>query len=391
MVKILKWLQKIISKITRGGLDKMAKDVYIYYSGPTDDTGKRIAEALKVEHGKKKPAAAQKGRIIIGWGCKTKDKVTFGANDVILNHPDNIRTNRNKLMTLEVLKKAGVPVADFMTADKALASLDAARGAMGLPLVGRKKFHQGGKDFWTCLTRGQVQRAIKNGAEYFQNYLAIETEYRLHVFQGEVINMQKKVERDDLETAYVEQHGNRIQNIAEKNNVKLDKTTAEYVLKNLGKRQGHADQIIKSNTRGWKFSQIKTANKELQEAAVNAVKAIGLDFGAVDCCLTENGNPFVIEVNTGPGLQGTPFDAYIEVFKKTIAKINKPVEKRPVSEAAVDKTKNNAVKVPDLRTSKSGSVKATLAAKAALMSEMIANADEDEAAALQNVLKKMWG
>jgi glutathione synthase/RimK-type ligase-like ATP-grasp enzyme len=391
MVNILKWFQKIIFKIKRGGLDKMAKDVYIYYSGPTDDTGKRIAEALKVEHGKKKPAALQKGKIIIGWGCKTKDKVNFGANDVVLNHPDNIRTNRNKLKTLEVLKKAGVPVADFITADKVLASLDAARGAMSLPLVGRKKFHQGGKDFWTCLTRGQVQRAIKSGAEYFQNYIAIETEYRLHVFQGEVINMQKKVERDDLETAYVEQHGNRIQNIAEKNNVKLDKTTAEYILKNLGKRQGHADQIIKSNTRGWKFSQIKTAKKELQEAAVNAVKAIGLDFGAVDCCLTEDGSPYIIEVNTGPGLQGTSFDAYIEVFKKAIAKINKPVEKKPAPAKTVDKTKTVATAAKPIPDLKGGSVKDTLAAKAALMSEMIANADEDEAAALQSVLKKMWG
>ena len=383
VVDILKWPRKIISKIIRGGLDKMGKDTYIYYSGPTDDTGKRLAEALGAKHGNTKPAA-KTGMIVVGWGCKTKDRVAMKQHTV-LNHPDKIRTNRDKLKTLSVLKAAGIPVADFVNAGDVLTALSDARSAISLPLIGRKKYHQGGKDFWTCLTRGQVQKAIGQGAEYFQNYLDIVDEYRLHVFNGRVINMQKKTERSNMTAAYKEQHGTRISNIADKNKIALDKNTMEYVLENLGKREERPDQIIKSNIRGWKFSQIKTAKAELKEAAVNAVKAIGLDFGAVDCCMAEGGKPYIIEVNSGPGLQGTPFDAYVAAFKDAIAAINKPVltEKKTAAATAVEvKTKTTAV---------SASAKDRLATKAALMSEMIANADENEATALESVLKKMWG
>lgn len=363
----------------------MGKDAYIYYSGPTDDTGKRLAEALGAKHGKTKPAD-KKSTIVIGWGCKTKESVNLKQHSVI-NHPDKIRKNRNKFSALDILKKAGVPVADFVSSNDVLTALAAARNTINLPLVGRKKYHQGGKEFWTCLTKVQIKRAIDQGAEYFQNYLSIVDEYRLHVFQGKVINMQKKTERKNMAGAFKEQHGTRIANIADKNKVNLDEQTMNYVLDNLGKREEHPDQIIKSNTRGWKFSQIKTAKAELKEAAVNAVKAIGLDFGAVDCCIIEDGKPFIIEVNTGPGLQGSSFDAYVTAFKEAIAKINKPVEKKTVAATTAGKTKTTA-KATNVD---GGSVKEKLATKAALMSEMIAAADEDEAVVMESLLKKMWG
>lgn len=383
MVNIFKWLKKIILKIVNGGLDKMRKDAYVYYSGPTDDTGTRLADAIGAQHGKTKPTGTT-AKIVIGWGCKTKDKVNMTSH-IVLNHPDKIRINRNKYESLNLLKRAGVPIADYVDSAGVLAALSNARSAINLPLVGRKKFHQGGKGFWTCLTKGQVRKAIDQGAEYFQNYLDITDEFRLHVFKGKVINMQKKVERSNMTSAFKEQHGSRIANIAGKNNVSLDKQTMEYVLDNLGKREERPDQIIKSNTRGWKFSQIKTAKDGLRAAAINAVEAIGLDFGAVDCCLTEGGSPYIIEVNTGPGLQGTSFDAYVKVFKDAIAEINKPAAKKATAKPAAKAEIGSAKATGD------GSVKSELASKAALMSEMIANADEGEARALESVLKKMWG
>ena len=46
---------EFFQKKIRGVLDKMKKSAYIWYSGPTDNTGKRLAEALKAGHGKTKP------------------------------------------------------------------------------------------------------------------------------------------------------------------------------------------------------------------------------------------------------------------------------------------------------------------------------------------------
>ena len=389
MVDILKWPKKIISNIIRRRLDKMGKNTYVYYSGPTDDTGKRLAEALNAKHGKVKPTSKE-SMIVIGWGCKTKDRVDLKQHTV-LNHPDRIRNNRNKLGTLMVLKDAKVPVADYIDAGGVIAALNNPKVAINIPLVGRRKYHQGGKGFWMCLTKGQVELAIKQGAEYFQNYLPIVDEYRLHVFKDGIFNMQKKTERSNMASAFKEQHGNRIANIAGKNKVNLDKQTMDYVLENLGKREEHPDQIVKSNSRGWKFSQIKSAPADLRQAAIAAVKAIGLDFGAVDCCVTEDKKVYIIEVNSGPGLQGTPFDAYVTTFKEQIALINKPAPKKSVV-AGVNKAETTAkVSAAGAAVASDGSVKQGLVAKAALMSEMIANADEDEAAALQNVIKKMWG
>ncbi len=357
----------------------MANNVYVYYSGPTDDTGKRIADALKATHGKKVPAnKTLQDLIVVGWGCKT-DGPTIMGTAVVLNHPDKIRLNRNKLETLKVIEKAGIAVAPFVAADVVLAAVANTGTVINLPLVGRKKFHQGGTGFWTCLTATQVKKAVNQGAEYFQNFLDIKTEYRLHVFQGKVINMQKKVERTNMTEAFVEQHGERIANVAEKNGKKLDKDTAKYVLENLGKRQERPDDIIKSNTRGWRFSQITKAKQELKDVAVKAVEVIGLDFGAVDCCETSEGGFYVIEVNTGPGLKGTPFDAYVASFKSAITEINRTGTKKVAP----------AVEKP-VEVKTTGSVKEELTSKASLMAEMVKNADESEAEALQNIFKKMW-
>lgn len=355
----------------------MTKHVYVYYSGPTDTTGKNIAEALKASHGKVKPANTKTG-VCICWGCKTKESLNMGTLKV-LNHPDKIKANRNKYTTLQLLRKAKVNVADFTSADKVMAELNRKQSSIVLPLVGRTNYHQGGKGFWTCLTRGQVKRAIDQGAQYFQNYMDVKTEYRLHVFGGEMINAQKKTERKNMAQAYTEQHTERIKHNAEKKGTKLDEATMQHVLGDLGSRQENPDQIIKSNTRGWKFSQIKSVKSDLQDEAVKALKAVGLDFGAVDCCVLEDDSVAIIEINTGPGLSGSSFDAYIAAFKDYL----KP------KTAAVRTT---AAKPAELKAASVGSKTKTRVNSGTLrhMADMLDFADNDEAEAINSVFGKMF-
>jgi len=358
----------------------MPKSVYVYYSGPTDKTGKAIADELGAGHGKKLPSTA-KTDVCICWGCKTKDKTNTGNMDV-LNHPDKIRDNRNKFKTLQLLKKANVNVADFLDAQYVMKAIDDKKSPVHLPLIGRTYYHQGGKGFWTCMTKGQVDTAIKQGAQYFQNYLPITTEYRLHVFKDRVINHQKKTPRDNMAQAFEEQHLERILHNAEKNGKKLDENTAKHILADLGKRQENPDQIIKSNTRGWKFSQVKSAKKALEDIAIAAVKAIGLDFGAVDCCELEDGGVAIIEVNTGPGLQGTSFEAYIAAFGEYL----KPAPKK--TEVKAKAVGVGSPSPAQAKTGKSGKVDAGTLRH---MAEMLEHADDVEADAINSVFRKMFG
>ena len=372
MVVLLKLLKKI--KHVIGG----PMDPFVWYSGPTDTTGKLVAEALKAAHGKRKPAN-KKDTLCICWGCKTDKAVNMGTMPV-LNHPDKIKANRHKYNTLRTLHAAGVYVGNFCSAQEIERALDNPAGdeTMAIPVIGRKNYHQGGKDFHTCLTKGHVKKAIAAGAMYFRNYMDVKFEYRLHVFQGAVINSQKKVERKNLGQAFADQHGERIKHNAVKKGVKLDEDTLSHTLKDLGGRQGHANQIIKSNTKGWKFSQVKLSNvsKDLQDLAVRAVVAAGLDFAAVDCVILDDGRAAIIELNTGPGLTGTPFDAYVGAFKEVL----KP---KKVT-ATAQSTKNT--------TSKSGNKVKVDSDKLRMLADMLDVASTDqEKAVLNNTFKKMFG
>jgi glutathione synthase/RimK-type ligase-like ATP-grasp enzyme len=55
------------------------------------------------------------------------------------------------------------------------------------------------------------------------------------------------------------------------------------------------------------------------EAAINACKALGLDFGAVDLIQDIKGNYYVLEINTAPGLEGATVANYAAAFTEALA------------------------------------------------------------------------
>jgi hypothetical protein len=80
----------------------------------------------------------------------------------------------------------------------------------------------------------------------------------------------------------------------------------------------------------------------LKNAAVKSVEVLGLDFGAVDCCIDMANHPWIIEINSGPGLQGTTLDKYVAAFKKKIAEIQRPAA-APARRAPARRNARNAV------------------------------------------------
>jgi hypothetical protein len=310
----------------------MAK--YIWYSGATDITGKALGEALGLTGTKARPRNLSAGDIVLGWGAKTSENVSLTCN--VLNHPNKIRDNRDKLKSLGTMKSnrdLSGNVATFCASDRIVRELDA--GNMSLPLVARTKFHQGGKGFWLCLTRQHVDKAIGDGAQYFQAYIDILDEYRIHVAFGAVIYAVKKIE-NPTEAGWIAQRKEKVLDYASKNNVNLTDATVDYVLGILVKEADLPDRIVRSNKRGWKFSNININSlpAALKNAAIKAVEVSGLDFGAVDCAMSADSLPFIIEINSGPGLQGTALQKYTEAFTAKIAELERPARPNPVRRAA---------------------------------------------------------
>jgi glutathione synthase/RimK-type ligase-like ATP-grasp enzyme len=69
---------------------------------------------------------------------------------------------------------------------------------------------------------------------------------------------------------------------------------------------------IRNHSNGWVYARAEIVPpEELLSSSIDAVKLLGLDFGAVDIGhrLIDN-KFFVFEVNTAPGLEGTTLDKY---------------------------------------------------------------------------------
>lgn len=303
--------------------------VHIWYSGATDITGRALQDALAINGGREKPINLKANDILIGWGTKTKQNINLPLGK-ILNHPNAIRKNRNKFSALEVMaanRDLAGNIAIFCKADQIKRKIQ--EGAMALPMVGRKNYHQGGAGWWTCICDSHVDLAIEEGVQYFQKFLDIKTEYRVHVFDGKIIYAVKKVE-NATEAGWVAQRKQKILDYAQKNNINVNQATMDYVLGKLYKEQQLPDRIVRSNHRGWKFSSValNLLSAPLKNAAIKAVAALGLDFGAVDCCIDMKGHPWILEINSGPGLQGTTLVKYTAAFKAKIAELQKPVAKK---------------------------------------------------------------
>ena len=378
-------------------VDKALKNAYIYHSPATDITGTALAQALGCKHGSKKPVLKNTS-FIVAWGAKTKDKCSLGSVPV-LNHPDRIKVNRNKFKAMEVMLAAGVNIAPFITAAQA-GNIGKAGCPVTMPVIGRRNYHQGGKGFWMCPTKAQITAAIgeEKGAQYFQSMIEIKNEFRLHVMKGEMIYGVKKVQRTvkEFEAAYVRQEMEKHDNLAKKNKRTMDKKTMETMLKSQAKAiaADGANQLLRSNKLGWKFVRIKKVDKGLVDEAVKALAALGLDFGAVDCVTDVNGAHFILEVNTGPGLTGTPFDAYVAAFKQLIEAALKPAPKKkaPAKKTGSKKGGLAAAAAAGIAAGGNEGAKATLMSKLAMASEMAANtADDTEADVLGKVFSRMFG
>lgn len=133
---------------------------------------------------------------------------------------------------------------------------------LSLPLFARKLYGMGAKDLMPVFQREEIDWRLAAGWQWFSTILPIEQELRLWVWRGEVLQAFEKVmDRPEQYTA-------------------------------MGRNFGQ----------GFEFRPVTLESGDPARQALKAVRALGLDFGAVDMITTPSfGGAYVLEVNTAPG------------------------------------------------------------------------------------------
>ena len=208
-------------------------------------------------------------KLVINWGSQD---CPFPC----LNKNDAVHKAANKLRAFQHFKFSNVPCVPW-TVNKAEAQEWARTGKV---VVRHKISSSEGRGIEVVEKNGNVP-----DAPLYTRYIKKSQEYRVHVFRGAVIDRQRKVLRSSLAGS-----------------------------------QG-INWNVRNTANGFVFQRENlNVPPACEAAAVAAVSALGLDFGAVDVIWNEHHRAaFVLEVNTAPGVEGTTVTKYTQAFMQYYA------------------------------------------------------------------------
>jgi hypothetical protein len=231
----------------------------------------RTLRVLRVNHNYN----AKRSDIIVNWGNSKPPHFKWLDDD--LNKPHAIALASNKLKTFNTFIEEGFFHLPAFTTSKDVA---------------KEVINSGDIIYCRSTVTGHSGRGIviaNNANEVINAPLyTVKTkhkdEYRVHIFKGEVLDVQKK-----------------------KRKLGFD-----------GCSSG-----IRNHSNGWVYARVDVAIPDmLCPIAIQAVELLGLDFGAVDIGhrITDN-KFFVFEVNTAPGLEGSTLDKYAKAIYNYYSKL----------------------------------------------------------------------
>ncbi|KWH03705.1 hypothetical protein WT58_24025 [Burkholderia territorii] len=244
--------------------------IYPYMNG--SKSARALADALGIKI-LKREGVRRKVDVLINWGCSNIDRdIQFKK---ILNSPDAVKDASNKLRSFQNFNADGVPTVPWTT-EKHIAEMWTAEGS---DVVVRHKLsgHSG-----EGLQIIKADDGVIPDAPLYTKYVKKTQEYRIHVFDGEVIFRQRKARKKEVPDEQV-----------------------NWQVRNL------AGGFIFAN-------QDLAVPASVEQAAIAAVKALGLDFGAADVGCNKEGEAVVYEVNTACGLEGRNLEAYANKFREFI-------------------------------------------------------------------------
>jgi glutathione synthase/RimK-type ligase-like ATP-grasp enzyme len=214
---------------------------------------------------------AKSNHLIINWGCSTYPEWDEEDAGKVLNTPHSVGVAANKITAFYGMQDT-VEIPMFWTSKESA-----------------KRYMEAGRFKVVCRTllsghsgAGIVIASTPEelvDAPLYTQFIEKDKEYRVHVFNGKVIDYQQKKKRRGVE----------------------------------------CNGDVRNRHTGWVYARIDVTLPETVETnVIRAVSSLGLDFGAVDLCTDRNGNVFVFEVNTAPGITGSTLDKYVEAIKELL-------------------------------------------------------------------------
>ena len=223
------------------------------------------------------------GFTCINWG--SSQPLPFANQGRVLNAPDKVDLAISKYRSLLLLASRDIPA--VVVSDRIVDARAWLHDGGGVLI--RKDRLSGGRGIEVVLQRdGNEGLRELQAMEFFSRYWKKTHEYRIHVINGNVVDIQQKRRRTDF-------------------------PEADY------------DPMIRNHDNGWVYCRdnIKGSKTEMDSigtTATSAVQALGLDFGAVDILarFKDSGSLskyVVCEINTAPGLEGSTVDKYAKAFE----------------------------------------------------------------------------
>jgi len=193
-----------------------------------------------------------------GWDVTVRWGTSYGYDKPALNAHVN---KYDKYDGMIAQREAGVPVPKTASMDSYARYLP--YPTQEIPWLARKRHHSKGKDIVVCPSLS-VAKQVADAREhdFFSLFIPTETEYRVWTFQNKAFAVYEK----------------------------------EY------KGEGEYEGFMRNRRFGFKFVKHDELldTEALTKPSVDAVKAIDMDFGAVDVLKGKDGKYYVLEVNSMP-------------------------------------------------------------------------------------------
>lgn len=219
-------------------------------------------ETFKIK-GVKKYNLLIKNSIVVRWGNHIPISL---FNCVVYNKADAVAKASNKRMTREILSKKNISVPKLVT------PLNFEEG--DLPIIGRPSHHSKCKNLIKFTTKDAFVTHYENNEHkgwYYSKFINKQRELRIHCAHGKVLSISEKP-------------------------MPKDQTPDNIII-------GWGYSVVEEEWRVLHWSEYRARWCKL---ALDAVAALGLDFGAVDIIIKDN-IIYVLEVNTAGALSESPY------------------------------------------------------------------------------------